>query len=685
MALQKMSRSVYVGICQEIGTPQQVASRRNRIDDCELLVNQVLKDELKLQLMMSGSRKEGFRFRGSDVDIMYWPTDHQVIWDFSQIRFNNIQSHVPVFCDSSESPPGFTLLKIPVPLECAVFLNRSLIEDAFHYVMRSCVKHNKRLCISSSKYRELIQTISFPGSGIHGPCSSGTLGGGIEYDQAYCFVSKLWPPSASSWKDRCLTWPSPDVVDDIVRSGCHFVAIGHKLGNHEDNEWRISFSQAEYKLVYSMNHTQFLTYGLLKVFLKEIINKGIRDEEKLLCSYHMKTALFWAVQQNALENWSPQNLLGGFWVCFKLLLKWVYEGACPNFFIPANNMFLSKIFGMTQQTFFRKLYGLYERGIGMLLNSEFIQTYMINVLCNPRFGVCLDVQTREVAFDTEIFLDIVGIDVIHLTSIGHGIRILLHPILQNLCITGSQFQKAVLQKLAATTFQSFAFLLFNTYYNKGVNKMMYIIDKISCHLLKLATKCGIINGMLYIAMYYYKTCRYREALSVIEMTKGKLSQPCLMYKRHVDLDSYTEAVGGKPLSIKMRQALLWDIQLSNEICYISELQPEQQHETKYHMHSPLLYIPPVVLFHMLEYLCHRQVDYIKEKEALDDLEFLVHHDQGQFVPEQLRDISWEILGICQQMAGHLQDARYSYEQSLKQDHYNQIEHATKQRIRELNS
>ncbi|XP_052700171.1 uncharacterized protein LOC128177492 [Crassostrea angulata] len=684
MALQKMSGSVYVGMCHEIGTPQQVASRRNRIDELELLVNQELKDEFKLQLMMSGSRKEGFRFRGSDVDIMYWPTDHQVIWDFSQIRFNNIQSHVPVFCDSSESPPGFTLLKIPVSKECAFFLNRSL-KDAFYYVMKSCVEHNKQLCISSSKYREIIQTISFPGSGIHGPCSSGTLGGGIEYDQAYCFVSKLWPPSASSWKDRCLSWPSPDVVDDIVRSGCHFVAIGHKLGNHEDNEWRISFSQAEYKLVYSMNHTQFLIYGLLKVFLKEIINKGIRDEEKLLCSYHMKTALFWAIQQNALKKWSPQNLLGGFWVCFKLLLKWVYEGACPNFFIPANNMFLSKIFGMTQQTFFGKLNGLYERGIGILLNSESIQTYMISVLCNPRLEVCLDVQIREVALDTEIFLDIAGIDVLHLRSIGHGIRILQHPILQSICFTGSQFQMAVLQKLAATMFPAFAFLLFNTYSNKGGNKMMYIVDKISCHLLKLATKCGIINGMLYIAMYYYKTCRYREALSIIEMTKVKLSQPCLMYKRHVNLESYTKAVGGKSLSTKMRQALLWDIPLSNEICYISELQPEQQHETKYHMHSPLLYIPHVVLFHMLEYLCYRQVDYIKEKEALDDLEFLVHHDQGQFVPEQLRDISWEILGICQQMAGHLQDARYSYEQSLKQDHYNQIEHATKQRIRELNS
>lgn len=347
-------------------------------------------------------------------------------------------------------------------------------------------------------------------------------------------------------------------------------------------------------------------------------------------------------------------------------------------------MFLSKIFGETQQTFFGKLYGLYEKGIGMLLNSESVQTYMINVLCNPRLVVCLNVQIREAAFDTEIFTDIAGIDVQHLTKIGDGIKVLMHPILQNLCFTCSQFQEVVLQKLAATMFQAFAFLLFNTCSIKGDNKLMYTVDKMSFHLLKLATKGGIINGMVYIAMYYYKTCRYKEALSIIEKTKAKLSQPYLMYKRQVDFESYTEAVGGKSLSTKMRRALLWDIQLSNEICYISELKPEQRHETKYHMHSPLLYIPPVVLLHMLEYLCYRHGDYIKEKEALDDLEFLVHHDEGQFVPEQLRDISWEILGICLQMAGNLQAARDSYQQSLKQHHYNQIEHATRQRIRDLN-
>ena len=76
-----------------------------------------------------------------------------------------------------------------------------------------------------------------------------------------------------------------------------------------------------------MNHTQFLTYGLLKLFVKDI-NNGLSENEKLLCSYHMKTAIFWTIQRITIAQWCPQQLLAGFWACFKLLLKWVYEGVC---------------------------------------------------------------------------------------------------------------------------------------------------------------------------------------------------------------------------------------------------------------------------------------------------------------------------------------------------------------------
>ena len=251
----------------------------------------------KLVKMESGGRREGFRFEDSDMDNMHWRNDYRVLFDFSQASLYNIYVYTMILCDSSESPPGFTLLWLPI----------SDIADS--EILSSCVRINGTLCISSDKYRESECTKrGIPGSTVHGPCTTVALGGVFDCDSAICLVSDFWPSSASSWKDRCHSWPPPHVVDDSIRSGCHFVAIGHKLGKHANNEWRISFSQAEQKLVYAMNHAQFLTYGLLKIFLKEF-NHGKNEEEKLLCSYHMKTVIFWAIQQNTIAHWCPQNLV----------------------------------------------------------------------------------------------------------------------------------------------------------------------------------------------------------------------------------------------------------------------------------------------------------------------------------------------------------------------------------------
>lgn len=236
-----------------------MAIRRDTADIRDWFINQGQNRPIKLAVLYSGSKREGFRFIESDTDHMFWFTNQSVIWDFHQYKFYNIRRQVLFLCDSFASLPGFTLLLL-------------LSVGDFPAILEPCVRMNGNLYFSSSRFKELLED-SDNGFSIHGPCFSGKLFDVFDYDIAVCIACDFWPPSAISWIDRCHTWPPISVVNDIVRNGCHFVPIGHKLGNHEDNEWRISFSQAEVKLVYSMSHTQFLVYGLLKLFLKEIINK----------------------------------------------------------------------------------------------------------------------------------------------------------------------------------------------------------------------------------------------------------------------------------------------------------------------------------------------------------------------------------------------------------------------------
>lgn len=116
---------------------------------------------------------------------------------------------------------------------------------------------------------------------LQGPCSNFYLEG-HEMDYSLCIASKYWPQTAQPWIARCQLkqWPTQTLLREILTNGCHVMPIGSKLIDDESElEWRLSFSLAEQKLVYSFNHTQFLCYGMLKYFKRgfEFRETGIHN------------------------------------------------------------------------------------------------------------------------------------------------------------------------------------------------------------------------------------------------------------------------------------------------------------------------------------------------------------------------------------------------------------------------
>lgn len=79
------------------------------MDIIEKLTNELRKSDQKKN-MCNGSRREGFRSRGSVIDFMCWFDRNRVIWEISQSEFYKDNIHTIIFCDDSESPPGYTLL-----------------------------------------------------------------------------------------------------------------------------------------------------------------------------------------------------------------------------------------------------------------------------------------------------------------------------------------------------------------------------------------------------------------------------------------------------------------------------------------------------------------------------------------------------------------------------------------------
>jgi hypothetical protein len=109
-----MSESMFMGLCHIVGTSQQVAMRRDVVDIREMVTNKSRTSDARM-VMLSGSRREGFRMKTSDRDYMYWYNSHPVIWDLSQTEYYNVHRQFLILSVSSDSPPGFTLLQLLSP------------------------------------------------------------------------------------------------------------------------------------------------------------------------------------------------------------------------------------------------------------------------------------------------------------------------------------------------------------------------------------------------------------------------------------------------------------------------------------------------------------------------------------------------------------------------------------------
>jgi hypothetical protein len=110
-----MSESMFMGLCHIVGTSQQVAMRRDVVDIVDMVRNKAKTSNVNI-MMISGSYKEGFRMKGSDLDGMHWFNNQPVIWDLSQTEYYNINRQLALILSvSSDSPPGFTLLQLLSP------------------------------------------------------------------------------------------------------------------------------------------------------------------------------------------------------------------------------------------------------------------------------------------------------------------------------------------------------------------------------------------------------------------------------------------------------------------------------------------------------------------------------------------------------------------------------------------
>ncbi|XP_053403572.1 uncharacterized protein LOC128558436 [Mercenaria mercenaria] len=209
-----------------------------------------------------GSTSEGTTTERLNSDLDYLTCDHNynVIQDYAEWKYGFINL---LMIQDNTTSPGYCLLRLiraDVPLPATHALHEDYVRDASWRVL---IKNNLR--------RDLM-----PANAVqHGPSWVTQGGPGLfDSDTVPAFHCNSWPYEARPWLDRqgIGRWPTVDMKRFAENNGCFVVAVGSKVNQNLNLEWRISTSQAERCVMFSLNITQIRCYVLMKMILETFLH-----------------------------------------------------------------------------------------------------------------------------------------------------------------------------------------------------------------------------------------------------------------------------------------------------------------------------------------------------------------------------------------------------------------------------
>ncbi|EDO42726.1 predicted protein [Nematostella vectensis] len=163
-------------------------------------------------------------------------------------------------------------------------------------------------------------------------------------DLTFAFKVNEWPSAANEWARRCRGgWPSRDLIEEIVKDGCHVVAKKPEIfqGTSKGSLcWRYSFSTAEKKLF------QKGFSGDAGTCMKQVLRllKSLREDYMKymgpLTSYHLKTIVFYECERFPdPSDWDSSKLAERFKSAVLLLQYFIKKKYLPHYFIQNLNLF----------------------------------------------------------------------------------------------------------------------------------------------------------------------------------------------------------------------------------------------------------------------------------------------------------------------------------------------------------
>ena len=385
-----------------VGTPEVVAIRQDgcRIQDCFMSTLN------KHNHYFTGSKSEGLDLPGSDFDMMSDRNDWLCIKVIQSLDERSTLSPYSIFLMLTENvDPGFVLLK---------HVNQTMNNQILFLVSQSM---NGSLYLSSDltveyylshqSMSDMIVTRTRQGPSVetwHEYMDKSESG----MDDVLSIHCDFWPTQASEWiqRPRHFGWPTSHDISSIITFGCHLVPVGHPHSDTKLMEWRISFSVAERTLVWSFNHVQMQCYAAMKIILKEFIKVRCSPQNQVLCSYFIKTFLFWKYEASGMNFWRADN----FRECIMHLLtefsECLREGVLRHYFIPRFNLLSVKLTRAAQTELLQLFDTILQSDISVLRQCRTLKNIwseFLNVVGNKNM-VLHDIKRRNMLKNDEYMM-----------------------------------------------------------------------------------------------------------------------------------------------------------------------------------------------------------------------------------------------------------------------------------------
>ena len=639
-----------------VGTKEMIAIRQDycRLKDCLELARY---DE---NVYFTGSKAEGLDLPGSDKDFML---DNNNIYNIKVIQSldENVDPSAYVntfFMSTVNVPPGFALLEYlwkPYNLMDQFLYDACQIKNGIAYLSSDLIVQNFVHSISSAPFAQRVQKVQRQGPSaeiwtqLADLSDSGT-------DNVFSIHCPLWPDECLEWvhRPRPFGWPSSQDISSIIDFGFHLVPIGHPYSDTKLMEWRISFSMPERTLVWSFNHVQIQCYAVMKIILKEFIKVKCNPQNQVLCSYFIKTFLFWKYETTELNFWRENNLRE----CIMYLLvefsKCIREGLLRHYFIPRFNLLAVKLTPAAQTELLQLLDTIIQSDISILKECSTLQNVWSEFLqCRENMYNIISRKKRENLLKNDVCM----MEKFNDLNMLNEPRNIHNTCSQVLALSSKTPLHTLVLKNCLLVKHSTLLMQMCVPGNKGAYQLCRTAQNETCSF-------DISTCKLWCAILLFKRGEFLYALNIINQMLSSIPPfvicRCSFTNTQFDAQQlYVDMFLNSDVTViqKARKAWMFDLYFEHAMADVVPLAIQIELNI-----SPMkkFNLSPFTCAYYLQFLCyHRMQQYDNRDCALQQLVEVVNNPKQRGVP----CTSLNIVGHCLLLTGRTAQARDIFYQS----------------------